>query len=137
LAEELGSQCVVVSIDVKQQANGSYEVFTHSGTFATGKDPITWSQEVEQLGAGEILLTSIDRDGTMKGYDLGVTRRLSEAVSIPVIASGGAGNYEHLASVLIEGKASAVAAASIFHFTQQTPLEAKKFLRDRGIKVRI
>jgi cyclase len=137
LAEELGSQCVVVSIDVKQQANGSYEVFTHAGTRATGKDPITWSQEAEQLGAGEILLTSIDRDGTMKGYDLEVTRRLSEAVSIPVIASGGAGNYEHLASVLIEGKASAVAAASIFHYTQQTPLEAKKFLRDRGIKVRI
>ena len=137
LAEELGSQCVVVSIDVKQQANGSYAVCTHAGTHATGKDPITWSQEAEQLGAGEILLTSIDRDGTMKGYDLEVTRRLSEAVSIPVIASGGAGNYEHLASVLIEGKASAVAAASIFHYTQQTPLEAKKFLRDRGIKVRI
>ena len=137
LAGELGSQCVVVSIDVKQQANGGYEVFTHAGTHATGKDPITWSQEAEQLGAGEILLTSIDRDGTMEGYDLEVTRRLSEAVSIPVIASGGAGNYEHLASVLIEGKASAVAAASIFHFTQQTPLEAKKFLRDRGIKVRI
>ena len=111
LAEELGSQCVVVSIDVKQQANGSYEVFTHAGTRATGKDPITWSQEAEQLGAGEILLTSIDRDGTMEGYDLEVTRRLSEAVSIPVIASGGAGDYEHLASVLIEGKASAVAAA--------------------------
>jgi cyclase len=137
LAEELGSQCVVVSIDVKQQANGNYEVFTHSGTLAAGRDPIIWSRKVEELGAGEILLTSVDLDGTMEGYDLDVTRRVSEAVTIPVIASGGAGNYEHMASVLIEGKASAVAAASIFHFTQQTPLEAKYFLRDRGIEVRI
>jgi len=137
LAEELGSQCVVVSIDVQRRANGSYEVTSQSGTFATGKDPIIWSREVEQLGAGEILLTSVDLDGTMEGYDVDVTRRVSEAISIPVIASGGAGNYEHMASVLIEGKASAVAAASIFHFTQQTPLEAKYFLRDRGIEVRI
>jgi cyclase len=137
LAGELGSQCVVVSIDVKQKADGTYGVFTHSGTRATEKDPIMWSKEVERLGAGEILLTSIDRDGIMDGFDLEITRKVSESVSLPVIASGGAGNYEHMASVLTEGKASAVAAASIFHFTQQTPLEAKHFLRDRGIKVRI
>ena len=137
LAGELGSQCVVVSIDVKQQTDGKYAVVTHSGTRATEKDPIMWSKEVEELGAGEILLTSVDRDGTMDGFDLAITRKVSESVSLPVIASGGAGNHDHMAAVLIEGKASAVAAASIFHFTQQTPLEAKHFLRDRGIKVRI
>jgi len=137
LAEELGSQSVVVSIDVKRQANGRYEVFSNSGKRATEKDPIMWSKEAEELGAGEIMLTSIDRDGTMEGYDLVITRKVSDSVSIPVIASGGAGNYEHMASILIEGKASAVASASIFHFTQQTPLEAKYFLGDHGINVRI
>ena len=137
LADELGSQCVVVSIDVKRQGKGVYGVFTHSGTRATEKDPVKWAKELEALGAGEILLTSIDRDGTMDGFDLEITRKVSESVSLPVIASGGAGNYEHMASVLTEGKASAVAAASIFHFTQQTPLEAKHFLWERGIKVRI
>lgn len=136
-AKEFGSQCIVVSIDVKHTANGKYEVFTHSGTETAEKDPITIARQVEALGAGEILLTSIDRDGTMAGYDIKVTQQVSESVSIPVIASGGAGNYEHMASVLIEGKACAIAAASIFHFTQQTPLEAKLFLREHGINVRL
>lgn len=135
-AQQFGSQCVVVSIDAKKLHTGNYEVFTHGGTQATGKDPVTFAQEVEELGAGEILLTSIDADGTMKGYDIELVRRVTLAVSIPVIASGGAGNYEHMASVLIEGGASAIAAASIFHFTEQTPLQAKRFLKERGINVR-
>lgn len=137
VADKYGSQCVVASIDAKKLLNGQYEVFTHSGTQATGKDPVTIAREVEALGAGEILITSIDRDGTMTGYDFELTRRVSEAVSIPVIASGGAGNYEDMTQVLREGKASAVAAASIFHFTQQTPLEAKRYLREQGFSVRV
>lgn len=137
VARKFGSQCVVVSIDVKKHPNGQYEVFTHSGIQATGADPVRLARDVEALGAGEILLTSIDRDGTMTGYDIELTRRVSEAVSISVIVSGGAGTYEHMASVLIEGGASAVAAASMFHFTHQTPLEAKLFLRERGIAVRL
>ncbi|WP_354634704.1 glycosyl amidation-associated protein WbuZ [Planktothricoides raciborskii] len=136
-AQQFGSQCVVISIDVKQHSNGTYEVFTHAGTQPTGKDPVNWAKEVESLGAGEILLTSIDRDGTMTGYDIDLNKKVSHAVSIPVIASGGAGRYEDMASVLKEGGASAVAAASIFHYTQQTPLEAKHFLKDRGLKVRL
>jgi cyclase len=136
-AQQFGSQCVVISIDVKQQSNGTYEVFTHAGTQPTGKDPVRWAKEVESLGAGEILLTSIDRDGTMTGYDTELTKNISHAVSIPVIASGGAGSYQDMASVLLEGRASAVAAASIFHFTQQTPLEAKHFLNGLGLNVRL
>jgi cyclase len=136
-AAEFGSQCIVVSIDVKRTADGKPEVFTHSGTVATEKDPVTVAKQVEALGAGEILLTSIDRDGTMAGYDIEMTREVSEAVSIPVIASGGAGGYQDMADILGEGKASAVAAASIFHYTQQTPLEAKRFLSEQGILVRL
>ena len=136
-AQQFGSQCVVISIDVKQQSNGTYEVLTHAGTQQTGKDPVIWAKEVESLGAGEILLTSIDRDGTMTGYDTELTKNISHAVSIPVIASGGAGSYQDMASVLLEGRASAVAAASIFHFTQQTPLEAKHFLNGLGLNVRL
>lgn len=136
-AEQFGSQCVVVSIDARCHDNGHYEVYTRAGTVATGKDPVILAQEVEALGAGEILVTSIDRDGTMTGYDVELTRRVCQTVSIPVIASGGAGNYEDMAQVLREGKASAVAAASIFHFTQQTPLEAKRYLRDQGFSVRL
>ena len=136
-AQQFGSQCVVISIDVKQQSNGTYEVLTHAGTQPTGKDPGIWAKEVESLGAGEILLTSIDRDGTMTGYDTELTKNISHAVSIPVIASGGAGSYQDMASVLLEGRASAVAAASIFHFTQQTPLEAKHFLNGLGLNVRL
>lgn len=136
-AQKFGSQCVVVSIDTKQDSNGTYQVWTRAGTQKTGKDPVLWSKEVESLGAGEILLTSIDRDGTMSGYDLDLIQKVTEAVSIPIIASGGAGSYEDMASVLLSGKASAVAAASIFHFTEQTPLEAKRFLASRGLRVRL
>jgi cyclase len=136
-ASQFGTQCVVVSIDSKKHEDGTYEVYTYSGTHPTGRDPVSLAQEVESLGAGEILLTSIDRDGTMTGYDIELTRSVSESVSIPVIASGGAGNYEHMAEVLREAKVSAVAAASIFHFTQQTPLEAKRYLNEQGFKVRL
>jgi cyclase len=132
VASRFGSQCVVVSIDVRGR-----EVFTHSGTQPTGLDPVELARRVAELGAGEILLTSIERDGTMEGYDLDLIAHVSAAVSIPVIASGGAGNYEHLAQAIEQGQASAVAAASIFHFTEQTPLEAKRYLRARGINVRL
>ena len=137
MAEIFGSQCIVVSIDARRMPVGGYKIYTHSGSRETNLDPVTFAKKVDALGAGEILLTSIDRDGTMMGYDIELTRAVSEAVSIPVIASGGAGNYEHMLAALIEGKASAIAAASIFHFTQQTPLEAKRFLRDNGINVRM
>jgi cyclase len=125
-ASQFGSQCVVVSIDAFRHPDGTYEVFTRSGTAATGLDPVALATRAEALGAGEILLTSIDRDGTMEGYDVELVHQVSTAVSIPVIASGGAGSYEHMAEALREGGASAIAAASIFHFTQQTPLEAKR-----------
>ena len=137
MAQRFGSQCVVVSIDAKRRADGTHEVYTHSGTVATGRDPVSLAQEVETLGAGEILLTSIERDGTMTGYDVELTRRVCDAVSIPVIASGGAGTYAHMAEVLRDGKASAIAAASMFHFTEQTPLEAKRYLREQGFRVRL
>ena len=136
-ARKFGSQCIVVSIDVKRSGDGRYEVFIHSGTKPTGKEPRLFAKEVEERGAGEILLTSIDRDGTMEGYDSELTQSVADAVSIPVIASGGAGSYDHMLEVLVKGKASAVAAASIYHFTQMTPLEAKHFLREKGIQVRI
>ncbi len=137
ISERFGAQCVVVSIDFKRHADGSCEVYTHSGTRSTGREPVAFARECERLGAGEILLTSIDRDGTMTGYDVEMTGKICEAVSIPVIASGGAGNYADMEKVLIEGKASAVAAASIFHFTEQTPLEAKMYLKEKGINVRL
>ncbi len=137
IATRYGAQCVVVSIDAKRHADGRYEAYTHAGTRPTGLDPVDLARRVETLGAGEILITSIERDGTMTGYDLELTRQVSEAVSIPVIASGGAGNYEHMALALSEGGASAVAAASIFQFTQQTPLEAKQYLADKGFYMRL
>lgn len=137
IAERFGSQCVVVSIDARRHPDGRDEAFTHSGTVGTGCDAVALAKEAERLGAGEILLTSIDRDGTMTGYDVELTRRVSEAVSIPVIASGGAGSYAHMAEVLREGRASAVAAASIFHFTEQTPVEAKRYLLAQGFPVRL
>lgn len=135
-AEKFGSQCIVVSIDVKKSINSTYEIFTHSGTHLVGKNPLAFAKEVEDLGAGEILLTSIDRDGTMEGYDLELIKSISKAVNIPVIASGGAGNYNHMFSAL-SNSASAVAAASIFHFTQQTPLGAKEYLSQQGLHVRL
>ncbi len=137
MAQRFGSQCVVVSIDARKQTDGRYEVFTHSGTRATGRDPVSLAQQAEAWGAGEILVTSIDCDGTMSGYDIPLIKNVCEAVSIPVIASGGAGNYDHMAAAIQEGGVSAVAAASIFHFTQQTPLEAKQFLYSRGLSVRL
>ncbi len=136
-AHHFGCQCVVVSIDARKIGDGSYECFSHSGTYPTGRKLLDWVQEVEQLGAGEILLTSIERDGTMAGYDLELIRQVTARVSIPVIASGGAGNYHHLYEAIADGSASAVAAASIFHFTEQTPLEAKRFLAEQGIPVRL
>lgn len=135
-SRRFGSQCIVASIDFRKKQDGGYEVYTHSGTRSTGKDPVAFAREVEALGAGEILLTSIDRDGTMEGYDVALTGKVAEAVSIPVIASGGAGNFKHMFEALEYGKASAVAAASIFHFTQMTPLEAKLFLAENGVHVR-
>ena len=137
VSQQFGTQCVVVSIDARRHPAGSYEVYIRSGTLATGLDPVALARQAEALGAGEIIVTSIERDGTMAGYDLELTRQVSEAVSIPVIASGGAGSYEHMAQALRDGKASAVAAASIFHFTQQTPLEAKRYLKEQGFNVRI
>lgn len=137
VADRFGSQCVVASIDARARADGGYEVYSRAGTVATGKDPVWLAKELEALGAGEILLTSIDRDGTMTGYDVELVQRVAGAVSIPVIASGGAGTYAHMAEVLKDGRASAVAAASIFHFTEQTPLEAKRYLRAQGFSVRL
>jgi imidazole glycerol-phosphate synthase subunit HisF len=136
VAERFGAQCVVASIDARRHPDGACEVYTRSGSKPTGLDPIELAREVEALGAGEILLTSIDRDGTMTGYDLPLTRSVSQAVSIPVIASGGAGTYEDMRAALAAG-AAAVAAASIYHYTHQTPLEAKRFLGDHGVCVRL
>jgi len=135
-AERFGSQCIVVAIDAKKVADGRWEIFTHGGRKPTGLDAVAWAKKMEGLGAGEILLTSMDQDGVKSGYDLGVTRAISEAVSIPVIASGGVGNLEHLAAGILEGKADAVLAASIFHFGEYTVPEAKAYLASRGIVVR-
>lgn len=132
-----GSQCIVVSIDFKINSYGEYEVYTHSGKVSTGINPVSLAKEVEQRGAGEILLSSIDLDGTMKGYCTELIKKVSESVSIPVIASGGAGNYKDMLQAITIGKASTVAAASIFHFTEQTPLEAKIYLKENGINTRV
>jgi cyclase len=136
-AKKFGSQCIVVSIDCKKVSGGKREVFIKSGTQATGREPVVFAKMMEELGAGEILLTSIDRDGTMDGYDVDLTRSVAESVSIPVIASGGAGNCEHVLKILREGNASSVAAASIFHFTEITPLVIKHFLKLHNMNVRI
>ncbi|MFH0983996.1 MAG: glycosyl amidation-associated protein WbuZ [Candidatus Omnitrophota bacterium] len=135
-AQRFGSQCVVLSIDARKQADGSYECYSHSGTRPTGKELASWARQAESLGAGEILLTSVERDGTMRGYDLQMLRTVTSQVRIPVIASGGAGNYQHMYEAIEDAKSSAVAAASIFHFTEQTPLEAKQYLASKGIQVR-
>jgi cyclase len=131
IAEMFGTQCAVVSIDVK-----GGEVVVESGTRLTGLDPVDHARHMEEMGAGELLVTSVERDGTMTGYDLELLASIADAVTIPVIASGGAGSYEDMASA-VEAGASAVAAASIFHFTQQTPLEAKRFLHEQGIPTRL
>jgi len=133
----VGSQCIVVAIDAKEVAPGKWEVFTHGGRRATGLDAVLWACQVQALGAGEILLTSMDRDGTRNGFDLALTRAVSEAVDIPVIASGGVGNLQHLADGILLGRADAVLAASIFHYGEYTVRQAKQYLRERGIEVRL
>jgi len=135
-ANRFGAQCIVASIDVRRFDDGSTRCFSHSGTLDTGKDPVEWAKELESRGAGEILLTSIDRDGSMLGYDLELVERVTSAVDIPVIASGGAGSYQHMIDVVQKAGASAVAAASIFHFTEQTPAGAKLAMQAAGIPVR-
>jgi imidazole glycerol-phosphate synthase subunit HisF len=135
-AETFGSQCVVVAIDAKRNAAGGWTVHTHGGRRPANLDAVEWARRVTELGAGEILLTSMDADGTCAGYDLGLTAAVSEAVSIPVIASGGAGSLAHMAEVLSVGKADAVLAASIFHFGDHTIGEAKAFLSERGVPIR-
>jgi len=135
-SRRFGAQCVVVAIDAKRKSRGSWEVFTHGGRTPTGLDAVKWAKKVERLGAGEILLTSMDRDGTCVGYDLELTRAVSEAVGIPVIASGGVGKLDHLADGLTKGRADAVLAASIFHFRTHTIGQAKRFLKKKGIHVR-
>jgi len=134
---KVGSQCVVVAIDAKLVTPGRWHVFTHGGRKDMGMDAVEWAKKVETLGAGEILLTSMDRDGTKDGFDLALTRAVADAVSIPVIASGGAGNLTHLVEGVTEGRADAVLAASIFHFCEYTIREAKEFMAARGIEVRL
>jgi imidazole glycerol-phosphate synthase subunit HisF len=136
-ARSFGSQCVVVAIDAKHDAPGKWRVYTHGGRYPTELDAILWAREVTRLGAGEILLTSMDADGTCGGYDVELTRAVSVAVEVPVIASGGAGELEHLAEVLLRGNADAVLAASIFHFGTYTIAQAKEFLAQRGLAVRL
>ena len=135
-AEKFGSQCIVVSIDAKRVAPDKWEVFSHGGRKPTGLEAVDWARKAVSLGAGEIVLNSIDADGTKAGFDLVITRRVSESVGVPVVASGGAGTLEHLADVLIEGKADAVLAASIFHFGNYTVGDVKKFLAKQKIPVR-
>ncbi|MBU6188226.1 MAG: imidazole glycerol phosphate synthase subunit HisF [Betaproteobacteria bacterium] len=135
-AGRFGSQCIVVAIDAKADGPGRWQVYTHGGRRGTGLDAVAWAREVERLGAGEILLTSMDRDGTRQGFDLGLTRAVADAVGIPVIASGGVGGLEHLAEGVTEGRADAVLAASIFHFGEFTVAQAKRLMAGRGIPVR-
>ncbi|MFN7954549.1 MAG: imidazole glycerol phosphate synthase subunit HisF [bacterium] len=135
-AERFGSQCVVVAVDAKRRADRGWDVFTHGGRKPTGRDVLEWCHEVERLGAGEILLTSMDRDGTQIGYDLELTRAVSAALAIPVIASGGVGTLTHLWEGLVAGGADAVLAASIFHFGTHSIGEAKRYLASRGVNVR-
>ncbi len=132
-----GSQCIVVAIDAKQVAPGRWEIFTHGGRKATGLEAISWAKKMETLGAGEILLTSMDRDGTKSGFDLELTRAISDSLNIPVIASGGVGNLQHLADGILKGHADAVLAASIFHYGEYTVQQAKQFMSEQNIPVRL
>ena len=137
IADVFGSQCVVVSMDCRLEKNGSYQVYSHSGTRATGLTPESWAKQAEDLGAGEIFLNSIDRDGSKQGYDVELIRRVSDSVSVPVIACGGVGNYKHFAEGIVEGRASAVAAANIFHYIEHSTIVAKAHLLNSGIDVRL
>jgi cyclase len=138
-AARFGSQCIVVAIDAKQVANNParWEIFTHGGRKATGIDAVAWASQMAQFGAGEILLTSMDRDGTRLGFDLALTREVSDAVAVPVIASGGVGTLDHLVEGIVEGKADAVLAASIFHYAEYTLQQAKRHLAAHGVVVRL
>ncbi|HID79641.1 MAG TPA: imidazole glycerol phosphate synthase subunit HisF [Aquifex aeolicus] len=136
-AKRFGSQCIVVAIDARRRRSGGWEVFIHGGRTPTGLDTIEWAKRVEGLGAGEILLTSMDRDGTKEGYDIELTGAVASAVKIPVIASGGAGRKEHFYEAFTEGKADACLAASLFHFKELTVGELKRYLKDKGIHLRL
>ncbi len=140
-SEHFGSQCIVVAIDARKvSAEGEplrWEVFTHGGRRPTGLDAVEWAKKMVAYGAGELLLTSMDRDGTKNGFDLPLTRAISEAVNVPVIASGGVGNLQHLADGVLQGKADAVLAASIFHFGEYTVQQAKEYMQEQGIEVRL
>lgn len=137
IADVFGSQCVVVSMDCRLEKDGRYQVYTHSGSRPTGFTPEAWAKKVESLGAGEIFLNSIDRDGSKQGYELELIRRVSDSVSVPVIACGGVGNYTHFAPGIIEGRASAVAAANIFHYIEHSTIVAKAHLLQTGVDVRL
>jgi imidazole glycerol-phosphate synthase subunit HisF len=136
-AGRYGSQCIVVAIDAKQAEDGRWEVYTHGGRKSTGLDAIEWARRMQQLGAGEILLTSMDRDGQKNGFDLALTRAVTDALEIPVIASGGVGNLQHLVDGVKQGGADAVLAASIFHYGEYTVQQAKEFMSEQGIEVRL
>lgn len=137
VADVFGKQCVVVSIDCRRERDGRYQVYTHSGSQPTGLEAAAWAKQVERLGAGEIFLNSIDRDGSKRGYDLELIRRVSESVSIPVIACGGVGNYAQFAPGIIDGGASAVAAANIFHYIEHSTIVAKAHLLNSGVDIRL
>ncbi len=135
-SKRFGSQCIVIAIDAKRKG-ATWEVYTHGGRTPTGIDAVAWAKQMEEMGAGEILLTSMDRDGTKDGYDIDLTRAISERVSIPVIASGGVGTLQHLYDGLVLGRADAVLAASIFHYREYTIQQVKSFLKERGVVVRL
>jgi cyclase len=136
IARRHGAQCLVASVDVRRSVNGGWDCYSHAGRQPTGRSVVEWVRELEDRGAGEVLITSIERDGTMTGYDLDLIAAVASAIKIPVIASGGAGDYQHMIDAVLLAGASAVAAASIFHFTKQTPVEAKKAMASAGIPVR-
>ncbi len=135
-SRRVGSQCIVVAIDARKKTDGGWEVFTHGGRTPTGLDAVAWAKRVEELGAGEILLTSMDRDGTQDGYDVELTRAIASSVSIPVIASGGAGTLEHFFDALTYGRADAALAASLFHYRKLSIRQVKEYLKNRGVPVR-